>query len=848
MRKIIWAKRLLYLLLIIVPLHFSISAPYINDVKFLDLAVGIPIILFIYLFNRLRERSLYILKDKIDLSLYLYGIIVIIGIILSDNPIQSMRYYFLFFAFFSLFYIWRNLIQDENFPTIEKIAIWIVNIVSVYAMFQFYGYYLLFVPRNKEIISFFGNPNFAADFIAINMPFLIKRMLEKQLVGTILFGISYTALIMLGTRGALLGFFIGFILFFWWAKRAGQHIIKPLVIAILVMMVVSIIYSTPNVLNQRRLPIWRKLESTKEFLSGTENGGSIAQRIVFWKVTLLMIKTHPVKGVAPGRFGYFYPFYQGKLLEKQTGKKHAYNAKRAHNEYLQVFSETGIFGFLVFLYIIYLILVKGVGKIRKTGDLFYISITSGIIVFLVHSLVSFPLHLASSMLYFSLFVGLIVGEGREKIELRSKAGIIALYFILIIMVSFLFGYTIKAYIARMYLGKGKITLLRSTRADDPIPMVKEGFRKVVIANYLDPYDPLSTFYLGKVYQFLRKYDKAIGYYKKFLRMYSDFNAMFNMAMCYYDKGDIEDAIISLERLRSLKPDDPHLYLYLGIAYMKEKKYDKAISILKEGLTYNEEDKKKVPLYINLAISYRKLGKLEEAIKYLEMGKKIEPDNKRINDMLNTVDEKSGLLFQGFEVIGKNREDVDKVKRVLGDIAKDIKDRFSLYPVAPFRVIITNTSAEFEKKLGISGFYGGATVDNTIYLKPISLIEKYSPLRDILLHEYVHILVNEMGEDKPLWVQEGFAVYLSGEKDNVKPDRFKFLPISGFPHKGYSKNIYYNAYLKVSGLIDTYGIERFVSFLKDVDYYNERELFKKVFGLSEEDFDSKIEENLGGING
>ena len=848
MKKILWAKRLLYLLLVIVPFHFSISVPYINDVKFLDLAVAIPIILFIYLFNRLKERSLYILKDKIDLSLYLYGVIVIIGIILSDNPIQSIRYYFLFFAFFSLFYMWRNLIQDEDFPIIEKLIIWIVSIVSVYAIFQFYGYYLVFVPKNKEILSFFGNPNFAADFIAINMPFFIKKIFKRQLLGAILFGISYTALIMLGARGALLGFFVGFALFFWWAKKAGQHIVKPLVIAILVMIVVSIIYSTPNPLNQRRLPIWTKLENTKEFLSGTENGGSISQRIVFWKVALLMIKTHPIKGVAPGRFGYFYPFYQSKLLEKQAGKKHAYNAKRAHNEYLQVFSETGIFGFLVFLYIIYLILIKGIEKIKKTGDLFYISITSGIIIFLIHSLVSFPLHLAASMLYFSLFVGLIVGEGEKKIELRSRAGVIVLYFTLIIMISFLFGYTTKAYIARMYLGKGKITLLRSTKADDPIPMVKEGFRKVVIANYLDPYDPLSTFYLGKVYQFLRKYDKAIGYYKKFLKMYSDFNAMFNMAMCYYNKGDIENTIITLERLRRLRPDDPHLYFYLGISYMKENKYDKAIGIFKEGLIYNEEDKEKVPLYINLAISYRKLGKLKEAIKYLEMGKKIEPDNKRINDMLNTIYEKNSLLPQGFEVIGRNREDIRKIKRILSDIAKNIKDRFSLYPTAPFRVIITNTSTEFEEKLGISGFYGGATVGNTIYLKPIFLIEKYSSLRNILLHEYVHILINEMGEDKPLWVQEGFAVYLSGEKDKVKPDRFKFLPLSDFPHKGYNKNIYYNAYLKVSTLIDTYGMEKFISFLKEVDYYNEKELFKKVFGLSEEDFDSKIEENLGGING
>ncbi len=798
----------------------------------------------------MRERELYILWDKIDISIYLYVIISGIGIILSDNSIQSLRNYFLFFAFLILFYIGRDLFSEKDLPTLRKISISITTLVSLYAIAQFYGYYILFVPKNIHIMSFFGNPNFAADFVAINTPIILGYMISKPFLGTLLFAISYAALIMFGARGALLGFIFGFLFFFWWTKKKGYAIFKPLILSIIVIILISIIYSTPNPLNQRNLPIWNKLQSTKEFLASTENKGSIRARLTFWKVTLLMIKEHPLKGVGPGRFGYFYPFYQSRILkEDKSPKKHAYNAKRAHNEYLQVFAETGIFGFLVFLFILYSLLQQGYKRLKSSENIMYISLAGGILVLLVHALFSFPWHLAASMLYFATFSSFLVGEGKRKIGVKPQTLIILLYLLVILLSTFSLGYSIKSYIARVYLGKGKIDLLRSIRAKDPEPFVKEGYRKILIAKYLDPYDPLSTFYLAKVYQYGKRYDKAIGYYKEFLKMYSDYNALFNMGKCYLDMGDTKNAIKTFETLRALKPDYEELYYFLGIAYIEAKNYKKAIDVLKEGTIY---EGKKAPIYINLAISYRKIGDLERAMKYLEDAKKIDPKNPSIDRYIEELKkemERGALSTEGlFEVFGKKREDIERVKGITDGIIKEIYREYGIRVKHPFHIIITDTSIAFEKKTGISGLYGGATIGDTVYLKPIPLIEKYGSLKEILTHEYIHILLNSLGKDKPLWVQEGLSIYLSDMGRKFIPKTFKFIPIGSFPKTGYTKNIYYNAYIKVNYLIKKYGFKKFVDFSKKVDYYNEKEVFKEIFDITEDEFDKYIKKRIGGING
>lgn len=63
-------------------------------------------------------------------------------------------------------------------------------------------------------------------------------------------------------------------------------------------------------------------------------------RPLIWKDTLKVIKDYPVTGTGMGTFSYIFPKYRSFRADDK-------NLKYAHSDYLQLVSETGIFG-LVF--------------------------------------------------------------------------------------------------------------------------------------------------------------------------------------------------------------------------------------------------------------------------------------------------------------------------------------------------------------------------------------------------------------------------------------------------------------------------------------------------------------------
>lgn len=826
-------KFILYTLLIIVPFHFSVITPLINDVKFMDITLGTSIILFIYLFNKLRKRELTILKSPIDIVLYGFIAWYVITTILSDNPIQGFRNSALFYSSIVLFYLGRTIFKEDDGLSLPKLSTYILMFTSIYGIAQFYGVYLLRVPNNAPIISFFGNPNFAANFTIINMPLVVIYAFFKPFISLTVFALSYTSLIMFGTRGALIGFIISIILTLYLLKKENN--IKKLILYILIIIVVvSILYYTPNPINTRKASLWTKLSQTKEFLTTPREEGSIKARFTFWKVALYMAKKYPLKGVGPGRFGYWYPFYQKTFI-----KDHAYNAKRVHNEYLQVLAETGIIGFTLFILFLLLLFRIGISEILKNpSNKVLIGVYAGIIAFCIHALFSFPFHIPTSMLYFSIFSAFIVSKSPvQKIQIQNKSLIIVIYFVLIIVTVFIATYTVKACIARYYLGEGKIFLNASVGAENEEELIRKGFQKILLAHYLDPYDHLSIFYLAKIYSYGKKYDKSNELYRKMLKMYSDYNAYFNMGNNYLNMGKYKDAIKTYEFLLSIKPDFPEVYNNLGIIYKRMGKYDKAIEIFKKGLKYKELPN----LYTNLGLCYEKLGEYKEALKYLEKSLKLDPKQKDIEELIKKL-KKTSIDIE-IESIGGTKLERERISAMIRDIGAKIYSEYGITPPKRIRIVIENTSYDFERNTGVSGYYGGVTIGNTIYLKPIPIIEKYESVRNIINHEYIHVLLNSLTDDKPLWVQEGFAIYVEKNSEKFKPNKFSFISLNEFSHRGYNKNLYYNAYLKVFHLIETYGISKFVDFLKKVDYYNEKDVFKEIFSIDEDQFDKFLKNKL-----
>jgi O-antigen ligase len=131
----------------------------------------------------------------------------------------------------------------------------------------------------------------------------------------------------------------------------------------------------------------------------------------FWSVTLQIIRDHPIFGAGLNSFGVAFTRYDtwnGSLRVEQ-----------AHNDYLQIFADAGIFGFACAIAFVYFLFRQGLEKINRTTDRFRrgtaIGALAGCFGILLHSFFDFPLRTPSNMFYFLILATLAtvsVSDGR----------------------------------------------------------------------------------------------------------------------------------------------------------------------------------------------------------------------------------------------------------------------------------------------------------------------------------------------------------------------------------------------------------------------------------------------------
>jgi len=229
-----------------------------------------------------------------------------------------------------------------------------------------------------------------------------------------LFSFSVLAFIFLvlvnlsGTRGIWLGF--GVTLFSAWiidrVLKYRTQDIRPVLVMflgfLLAFLLSSFVVSFPqftggNVKSKNILV--RRLVSLVN-IKETSNKG----RILIWESTLASIKKHPLEGVGIGN----YPV----VLREDISAAKA--GASAHNLYLNVFAEIGLFGFILFVWILY--------EVLRT---FFLSKTRELIIFLfcliwvlAYSLTDAALFDGRAFLTFLIFV--TVAVSLDKLELNQS--------------------------------------------------------------------------------------------------------------------------------------------------------------------------------------------------------------------------------------------------------------------------------------------------------------------------------------------------------------------------------------------------------------------------------------------
>ncbi len=110
---------------------------------------------------------------------------------------------------------------------------------------------------------------------------------------------------------------------------------------------------------------------------------SMEARLDYWGGAVRIIRDYPLLGTGPGTFGSIYMKYKTAMTEE---------AQLAHNNFLQMWSDSGVMAFVVFVALWGVGLWEAVRWARQRGDMVGAALAAALTGWTVHGLVDFDLY------------------------------------------------------------------------------------------------------------------------------------------------------------------------------------------------------------------------------------------------------------------------------------------------------------------------------------------------------------------------------------------------------------------------------------------------------------------------
>ena len=391
----ILAPQLIYLgcINVLSCLYFLLLSPKALDTAFKPFFKGVFI--YIYLF--------YFLWNALS---YFYAI----------NPVETLinlpRLGNTFFAIFFCYFLIYNLPQKFFYVSRLFLLFLIAELISYYSDFV-----TVFTREGLNVIlikGFAGNKNITAASIAFKLPFVLyllhtlSKPFYRIVLALTLFG-GVLAVSLIEARAAILSSIIVFFLFlsfqFYQILTKNVTLKRGIVqISLTVLPYLLAIFVNIFITNSDKKGTIGDTVGRIAFTEKSSNG-----RFQYWGDALDYVLKHPILGSGLGNW---------KIASIEEGKEHisGYTVPyHAHNDFIHVFTETGIPGGLAYIAIfatltfyLFLLLYK---KYKTQGllELQYFFLLLPLIVYGIDAGLNFPVARPLMQSSFAIFAGLVLG-------------------------------------------------------------------------------------------------------------------------------------------------------------------------------------------------------------------------------------------------------------------------------------------------------------------------------------------------------------------------------------------------------------------------------------------------------
>lgn len=512
--------------------------------------------------------------------------------------------------------VFKNNRRIDGFIILITVSL---TLISVIGLLQ---YYLFDIDTIKHFFvqiaspaSTFGNKNFASHFLVMVLPLnfvliLLSKNSRQIALYSIFLAISAWFLIYTVARQAYVAITVELLVLFLffaldkWKNRdkalletIGNKKIKGVAIVFILVFLIFAANFTNQGFNVESYSN-SKIEKIQSISVDEHN-----PRLPAWRNTIEMIKDHPIIGVGVGQWQAKYPLYYDRVM-KDIIFNESTRLKRLHNDYLEMFANVGMIGYVFLLWISWL-MIKMVWHILRDCNNDYrvqvLGLTLGVIGFLVVSIFSFPIRVFFPAFLLFVFIGIIVSISSNSVTFYFDKNKHA---ILIVAIGILSVFMTWKSLNWVYARHFNVVSASLQLYDEDEIAVKKGLKSLDLNSMAPEY-----FYTtGRALYRVGKLDDAILYYKRAVDI-SPFNTLvlLDMAIAYKDSKDFSMERKILSFILRFDPRNVQASARLVDNLSAAKLFDKATIVyknMKSNFEYFKERSNFGPYHHDLALTAR----------------------------------------------------------------------------------------------------------------------------------------------------------------------------------------------------------------------------------------------------
>ncbi|HPZ08892.1 MAG TPA: O-antigen ligase family protein [Candidatus Eremiobacteraeota bacterium] len=329
---------------------FSLVFPVSLNAGFTKIDPYEIMLLILILIYVIKEKKLTLFTTAVELPFICLIIISFISMLSSQNLFASIKQILKLIEYFLVFIISLNIMmgKPDRGRTIYFTMIYICLMVCIY------GFIIDSIYTDRDTAkSIFVHYNIYGSYINLYLPFTIsllffkKKLQKKELLMWIFINIILiTALVLSLSRGSWVSL-LSVILFYLFLKRRDKKKFYLTIIILLISGIISVILMPDFILS--------RVNSIFKYSTDT----AILHRFDLWKSSFKMFLHHPLIGIGTGNFDYVYPDYA------IVGPAYKLVANHANNMYINILTETGLSGFIIFMWYITVLWKEVINSYKK---------------------------------------------------------------------------------------------------------------------------------------------------------------------------------------------------------------------------------------------------------------------------------------------------------------------------------------------------------------------------------------------------------------------------------------------------------------------------------------------------